>query len=1040
MNERQRLEQAIRALEGQRGVLGDDVVEASLAALREKLASLTAAASELERRQVTILFVDIVGSSKLGEKLDPEVVMEIMDGALKRFVAIVQEHRGEVARLMGDGLLAFFGARETQEDDAQRAVQAGLQVISAGKSYAASLGPERGREQFAVRVGINTGLVALGEVGGQGGSEFTAMGDPINLAARLEQSAPENGLLISQNTYRQVRGLFETVSQAPLSVKGKEKPVQTYLVIRPSRHAFRMATRGVDASETRLVGREAELAALQTHYQKAMGTSSTQLLTLVGEAGIGKSRLLFEFEQWLAARPDQPLLFKARATPASQSVPFGLFRELFAFRFGILETDGKTTVMEKFRSGVGRHLVAERADLVGHFIGFDFSESQAVGPLLGSADFRQLALAYLAAYFRQVAAQPAAIFLEDIHWADESSLDLLADLVAGLPGRRLLIACLARPTLFERRPNWGTDQGAHQRIDLKPLSRESSRALVEQILQRVKNLPASLRESIVNSAEGNPFYVEELINILLDEGIIKRHEPHWLVVTPDIDAIKIPGTLRGVLHARLDHLPAAEKGVLQRASIVGRIFWDTVLEELAADDDSLRDVAGQLTALRSREMVYRRDRSTIAHAGEYIFKHAMLRDAVYETVLLRQRQRYHEQVARWLERHVGERVTEYLALIAQHYEMAGQRERAARYLSQSGRALLNVGAAREGQNLLERALALLPETGAPEDRAAISVHLGHAFYQGGDMVEAERFLKAGFRLADEIEAAELQSEALGYLAGVAQRRGNYAEAADYDEQALARARETNNLQQIASALHGLCTSRYLQDEYESSASYADQALQSSREIGNRRGEALALNMLGLLAGERGQVDVQTAYYQQALTVFRQIGDLARGAMVLNNLGSAAYHGGEYEAAVRHTGEALEILEELGQTYFTAFTLVSRGLAYAALDQRSQARKCHCRALQIAQEIHAEQVTLFALVGMADLHAAAGEFVPGAELLGLVLNQPGVTLDIRRDAEKARQGLRDALGEADFEAALAAGAGQDLEQVVEQYLGDCPAGD
>ncbi len=527
---------------------------------------------------------------------------------------------------------------------------------------------------------------------------------------------------------------------------------------------------------------------------------------------------------------------------------------------------------------------------------------------------------------------------------------------------------------------------------------------------------------------------------MLDEGIIDRRQPDWQVVTDDISEVKIPGTLRGVLHARMDHLPAAERGNLQRASIVGRVFWDTVLEALTVDDDSLVDLEGRLGSLQGREMIHRRDRSAIVGAAEYAFKHAMLRDAVYETVLLRQRRRYHRQVAEWLERYTGERIGENLAVIAQHYELAGEPERAAGYLDRSGQALLEVGAAREAQQLLERAIALLPETGAAEARASISVHLGHAYYQGGDLVEAERFLKAGYELAQEIGNADLAFEVLGYLGGVAQRRGSYVEAENYDRQALQQARESNNLQQIAPALHGLSTSRFLQDDFESSARYADQALQSFREVANRRGEALALNMLGLLARGRGQLDVPREYFRQALSAFREIGDAVREAMALNNLGSTAYLQGDYPAAVQHTGEALEILEELGQSYNVAFTLVSQGLAYGAMNERSRARTCHCRALKIARDIHTDQVILYALAGMADLHAASGQFQSGAELLGLIFNHPAVNQDIRRDAEKAHQRIREALPTEAFEAAFATGAQQVLEPVVERYLAGCAEGE
>ncbi len=1040
MKERQKLEHAMRVLDEQRDILGDDVVNVSQAALREKLTALEEQGSAPARRQVTILFADIVGSTWLGESLDPEEVMEIMDGALRIFVGAVQDRHGEVSRLMGDGLLAFFGARRTLEDDAERAVWAGLDIIEATRAYSATLTREADLPEIAVRVGLNTGLVALGEVGSTGAHEYTAMGDPINLAARIEKMAPDNGLLISHDTYQHVRGLFEFVPQKPLPVKGKQNHIRTYLVLRPVQRSFRMATRGVETIETRLVGREMELQSLRNHFKEAIKNRKTTLLTIVGDAGIGKSRLLFEFERWLESQELKPSVLKARASPATQSVPYGLIRELFAFRYGIQETDGRAEVKEKFRSGMGGILPASRADIIGHFIGFDFADSSAVRPLLGDTDYRSLAIAYLKAYFRDISSTPTILLLEDIHWADASSLDLVDQLVKDLPSSRLFIACLARPDLKERRPDWGGTGENFPRIDLKPLTPEYSRDLVEQLLRRVNNLPPKLLESIVDSADGNPYFVEELINILLDQGIIQRDEPHWLVTKPNISWLKIPGTLRGLLHARLDLLPVPEKVLLQRASIIGKVFWDAVLRELAADIQDDSEIDGLLSSLLRKEMIYQRQESKVGFAREFTFKHAILRDAVYETVLLRQRNRYHHLVARWLERHFDERIGEYLSLIAQHYELAGEPSKAAEYLGRSGLALLNVGAARDGQKHLVQALALLPEEDDSEGRATFTVHLGHAYFQGGDLMEAEHYLKAGLELAEQTGQVGLQAEALGFLSAVAQRRGNYQEAEYYDGQSLNKASAVGNRQQIGSALHGLCTSRYLQDDYEGSAAFAEQAIQSFREIGNRRGEALSLNMLGLLAGEQRDFDLQQEYYQQALAAFREIGDLARGAVVLNNLGSSAYLQGEHTAAIRYTREALEILEDLGQTYYIAFTLVSQGLAFSSIGEIDSARENQCRALEIAQDIHSEQIALFALAGMADYLATVGNHLQAAELLGLVLNHPGVNLDIRKDAQTAFNRIQEALPEAVFQETLKAGAKKELMKVVEQILEKCPVSD
>jgi predicted ATPase len=270
--------------------------------------------------------------------------------------------------------------------------------------------------------------------------------------------------------------------------------------------------------------------------------------------------------------------------------------------------------------------------------------------------------------------QPVVALLEDLHWADDSSLDLVTHLVSELPTVPLLIVAAARPHLFERRPSWGEGRDAFSRLDLKPLSRRASRALVAEILQRVPQIPSDLRDLIVDGAEGNPFFLEELIKMLIEDGVIQPGAPEWSIALDRLPDIDVPSSLTAVLQARLDRLPLSERALLQRASVVGREFWDRLVEELATDAALSEDVGDLLGSLRSREMVYRRDTSAFEGTEEFIFKHAVLRDVTYESVLLKLRRRYHAQIAAWIEDRAGERVAEYLGRIARHDGEMGCRQ------------------------------------------------------------------------------------------------------------------------------------------------------------------------------------------------------------------------------------------------------------------------------------------------------------------------------------------------------------------------------
>jgi len=742
LTNREQLEQAIAQLEAQRTTLGDDIVDVSIAALQAKLAALDPLPSPKQRKQATILFADISGFAVMSEALDIEEVSEMMNALWQRWDAAIVEHGGVIDKHMGDGLMAVWGGLEVREDDPEQAILAALVM----RSELVTFGAERQME-LAIRAGLNTGPVLLGGVGTTG--ELSAVGDAVNLASRMRDAAPAGGVLISHDTYRHVRGVFDVLEQEPIQVKGKSRPVQTYLVQQAKPRAFRMFRRGVAGVETRMVGRDAELLMLQNMFCDATEDGEVQVVTIVGEAGVGKSRLLYEFEKWIELLPEQVWRFAGRATPETEARPYGLIRRMFAYRFEILDSDSAAEVREKFRAGMAASLNSDQADLVGQLLGLDFSASPAVQARLGSEGFVELATAHLTKYLQDIARAPTVIILEDIHWADDSSLDLLDYLVTVIPDTRLLVVCLARPPLFERRPSWGEGQEAHTQINLKPLSRRASRILVGEILQRAEGVPHELRDLVVEGAEGNPFYVEELIKMLIEDGVIVVGEDHWRVELERLATVDVPPTLTGVLQARLDSLPPEEKMVLQRAAVVGRLFWDTAVAELKANEESgLReeDITALLEAVRDRELIFRRERSAFAGAEEYIFQHSLLRDVTYETVLLDVRRVYHGQVARWLEIAAGKRIGEYLGLIAGHYELAGEGEKAVEYLLRAGDQARLAYACQEASGYYHRALPLLEVQVKLEQAARTLMKLGLTYDLSFDFQRARQAYEQGFAL------------------------------------------------------------------------------------------------------------------------------------------------------------------------------------------------------------------------------------------------------------------------------------------------------
>ncbi|MCP4544087.1 MAG: tetratricopeptide repeat protein [Chloroflexi bacterium] len=1035
MSERKNLEQSISTLEAQRALLGDAIVNTALAPMREKLAALKAQAElpAQKRKQITVLFADVSGFTALSETLDAEEVGDVMNDLWRRIDGVIEALGGVIDKHIGDAVMALWGGDRAREDDPERAVRAALGMQTGVVAFQ----EERGI-QLAMRVGLNTGPVLLGEVST---GEFTAMGDTVNLASRMEHAAPVGGILITHDTYQHVRGLFDVQPQDLLQVKGKTKPVQTYTVQRARLRPFRMTTRGIEGIETHMVGRNAELLILQNAFHDVIEDAETRVVTIAGEAGVGKSRLLHEFDSWIKSpssrgKLDQIARLKSRTTPEMQSIPYSIIREMFAYHFDIRESDSPATALEKFRAGMAHMLEPDQADLVGHFVGFDFSASPAVQNLLGSLSFGKLATAYLTNYIRVLSNEPIVIFLDDIHWADDSSLDLVDHIVTAIPKAQLLIVCLTRLRFFERRPDWGKGRNAFTQINLRPLSKRDSRTLVSDILQKVDHLPDDLRNLIVDSAEGNPFYVEELVKILIEDGVIVRGKAEWHTVLDCLEEVCVPSTLTGIIQARLDSLPRQEKMLLQRASVVGRQFWDATVAELRVGDTDWLDhdeIVSLLDAVHSRELIFRRERSAFEGTGEYIFKHSTLRDVTYETVLLKLRRVHHAQVARWLEVNAGERLDEYLNLIAGHYELAGERAKAADYLRRSGEEALRASTFRDAIGAFERALAMTPESDVAS-YASLLVRLGNAYYRVSDYPLATQHFEEGLTLARQVDVPQTEIMACIGLGRVASYQGEYDEAERHLAKGFELACECDDSRGRALAVRVLSEVYFRQGDFAKADEYAKQGLEISKRLNDRQGTASTLRTLSTTARTRGEYKEAERYLEESLALLREIGDRPGVARCLNNLGEIARIQAKYEEAARYYDESLVIAKDVDLRMVIAACLINLGLVHASLGKNDVSSKYLHEALEKSVTIGVVPIALFALTGIAELQTRARRYVWAAELLGLVLGHPAMDAQNKQETKPTLSVLREALPASELETALERGKSLELEVVVAELLG------
>ena len=1024
--ESSQLQAGIAALEAQRPILGDAVVDAAIAPIREKLAALQARAQPTQQRKLaTVLFADVSGFTALSETLDAEIVAGVMNDLWTLVDRAILDQGGRIDKHIGDAVMAVWGVESAREDDPERAVRAALAVQT---GVAASTA---GQMALTLRLGINTGPVLLGPVGTTG--EYTAMGDTVNLASRLEHAAPAGGVLIAHDTYRHIRGVFDVSIQPPVAVKGKAQPVRNYLVQRAKPRAFRMATRGVEGIETRMIGRDAELLALEGIFHDVAQTPQTRLVTVIGEAGVGKSRLLYEFENWVEVRPERVAYFKGRAMPDQRRQALRLFRDLLSFRFEILDNDGSDVALAKFRRGVAGILEQDEADVLGYWLGFDFSSSQAVARLLGASDLSALGRGYCVRYLRTLAqSRPVMLLFEDIHWADDSSLDLINDLVESLGAAAdplpLLFVCLARPAFFEKRPNWGEGKASFTSIHLSPLSVRAGRELVAEILQRVDHVPEEMRDLIVGNAEGNPFYVEELVKMLIDEQVILREGDQWRIATQRLGAVRVPGTLTGLLQARLDALPGSERDLLQRASVVGRLFWDSAVACLS--DVGQDKVSSSLRDIRARERTYLRERSAFSGSDEYIFEHALLRDVAYEMVLLQQRREYHRRVAAWLEENATGRLGEYLGLIAEHYALAGDADRAADFWERAGDHALLVGAGDGALTAFQRVMELAHWDEGGLAQARLQFKLARASIRLGDYRQAETLLARVRDTAVKQGEAELEVRALENLAWCGLRRGDFRAMEAVVTDLISLARKVGGAA-LARSLNVTGYFHAQKSDYELATTLFEESLALARSAGEVSPTIDALNGLGAMAMYRADLTAAERFFLQCRQLAAEIGDKTWENAANLNLGNVYYERRDFQKARSQYREILDHNRATGNLRDEALTLINLSFAELELKEWPDAERHTGQSLALAYRLNLKPEMAYAILLTGKRKAMQGEPERALALYGVVLAFESTAYDARRDLALELDALT--MGADEKAAGLAAGAALDFETVVQEIL-------
>jgi class 3 adenylate cyclase/tetratricopeptide (TPR) repeat protein len=888
---------------------------------------------EGERKLVTVLFADVANYTSMSEKLDPEEVHQIMDGCFKILMDEIHKYEGTINQFTGDGVMALFGAPVAHEDHAQRACHAALAVQKALKEYAERTQRDWGID-FKMRIGLNSGPVVVGSIGDDLRMDYTAIGDTTNLASRMENLAGPGSIVVSRATQRLVGDFFELGSLGKIEIKGKEEPQDAYELIKASKVSTRIeaaAAKGL----TRFAGRKNSMAGLMEAFDKAQ-SGSGQVIGIVGEAGVGKSRLLLEFRHRV---PQAEFTYlEGRCLHFGGLMAYLPVLDILKSYFEIKEGDLESSIKKKLEEKILRvdeglqDVLSPFSDLLSLNV-----EDEAYLELDPKQKRARLFEAIRDLLIRESQNRPIVLAVEDLHWIDKTSEDFLNYLIGSLNRTRILLILLYRP---EYTHQWGS-KSYYNRIGLDQLTTESSAELLQAILEGAEVVP-ELRELILSRAEGNPLFMEEFTHTLLENGSIERKDNQY-VLSRRASEIQVPDTIQGIIAARMDRLEDNLKRTMQVASVIGRDFAFRILQIITGMREDLKS---HLLNLQGLELIYEK---TLFPELEYIFKHALIQEVAYNSLLLKRRKEFHEKIGNAIEMIYSERLEEFYEMLAYHYYEGEDWEKALEYLSKAGDKFAAAFANQEALDYYAQAQEVCGKLGA--SCLATSVDLakrrGMVNVRIGDFLSAiadfDSMLAGALNLADRHQEAI----ALAYR-GWAELRNHDPQTAEGTlRSALALAEEgLEDVRFFASV--GLGAAFLVYNRHAEGEPF----FRVAEKLAPKADDLFVLGWWGLYGSLwphwQGRFD-------DALKVQADLhGSFSKGgvAFLMNSWVEAMARGGkgDYEQALTLLEEVIADSKRIGDIWFLARTLNTIGWLYSELQDHRQAMAWNARGLEAVQEI------------------------------------------------------------------------------------------
>ncbi len=862
-----------------------------------------------ERRQCTVLFADLSGYTAVAEQMDPEEVKRLVGSSLRRLGQEVEKYGGSIDKYIGDNVMALFGAPVAHEDDEERAVRAALGMQGAMEELNEQLEATHG-VSFSLRVGVNTGEVLAGAVG----DGYTVIGDAVNVAARLQAAGRPGTVTVGERTVRASRDAVEYTELEPLTLKGKAEPVPAWEAV-----GLRAGAPGGQRlqSESPLVGREDELAQLTSLAGRTIREGRPHLVTVIGGAGVGKSRLTREFEQKLESAEIRAAFREGRCLPYGSGIVYWALAEIVRAECGIVDGDSSELAWEKLSSHVGELLRgvgedSEQADrkaaLIGRLLGIEAAPDVAGTETEDLQRMREASFSAVRSAIEAMARrEPLVLALEDIHWADSGMLDLI-EYLAQWVRAPLLIVCLTRDELLERREGWGTTRRNATSIFLEPLTSEETRELVAALLPSDNGHSDALKV-VAERAGGNPLFAEEMVLRLGEEGAGA--------------AAELPDTVQALLAARLDSLEPFERRLMQQAAVVGRTFWQGVLEPVAHADG--RDLEQALVSLQDKDLIVPGGGSVLAGEPELAFKHVLIRDVAYGMLPKAVRCRKHYEVGGFIEERAGDRIEELVALLAEHYgraaalgaeagvesdELGLMRSKALHFLEAAGDAAATFYSNREALSHYESAREL-NVWDDPETLARIGEKQGDVSLRLGRVDSAVKVWEECLDFHRRQENLERVGDLHRKIGAGLWHKGEREQAIDHYQKGINLLRDGPPCLELV-RLYEEAASLYMHTGDNMLAVYAsEKALRLAEQLGETRAASRAHGIFGLVFGRIGDTEKALDNLQRSVELARGSDD-AETIRALLALGShLEICDADYEAAGTAYAEGLDLAEQVG---------------------------------------------------------------------------------------------------------------------------------